>query len=123
MSLKIFLDLSLGSLFHRKNPHARANLFFSELTQRSPLVEVPKSSFTAMKFKIFLDSDSYECLLNHVAPGLSRAAIIEAVLLGNTRVVDCDDVQARELLVCARSHCPGAFDRIAEAFRAAGIKI
>ena len=123
MPLKIFLDLSLRSLFHRANPHARANLFLSEITQRSTLVEVPKRSFTAMKFKIFLDRDSYECLLNYVAPGLSRAAILEAVLLGNTRVVDCDDVQARELLVCARIHCPGAVDRIAEAFRAAGIKI
>ena len=78
---------------------------------------------TALKLKIFFDSDCYECLLNHVAAGLSRAAILEAVLLGNTRVVDCDDAEARELLVCARSHCPGAVGTLAEAIRAAGIKI
>jgi hypothetical protein len=76
-----------------------------------------------MKLKLFLDNDSYECLLNHVAPGLSRAAILEAVLLGNTRVVDCDDHEALELLLCVKSHCPSAVDRIAEAIRAAGIII
>jgi hypothetical protein len=76
----------------------------------------------ALKLKIFLDTDSYECLLNHVpdqAPG--RAAISEAVLLGHKRVVDCDNVEARYLLVYARSRCPDAVDRIAEAIRAAGL--
>ena len=76
-----------------------------------------------MKLKIFLDRDSYECLLNHVAPGLSRAALNAGVLLGNTRVIDCDDVEARDLLVCAISHCPAAVSRLAEALRVAGIKI
>jgi hypothetical protein len=77
-----------------------------------------------MKLKLFLDRDSYEGLLKHVAnEALCRAAILEAVLLGNTRVVDCDDVQARELLVCAINHWPGAIGRLAEAIRAAGIKI
>jgi hypothetical protein len=72
-----------------------------------------------MKLKLFLDKDSYECLLKHVShEAPCRAAISAAVLLGNTRVVDCDDVEARELLACARSHCPGAVDRIAEAIRA-----
>jgi hypothetical protein len=45
----------------------------------------------ALKLKIFLDGDGYKCLLKHVpdqAPG--RAAISEAVLLGYTRVVDCE---------------------------------
>jgi hypothetical protein len=77
----------------------------------------------ALKLKIFLDGDGYKCLLKHVpdqAP--SRAAISEAVLLGHTRVVDCNDVEARDLLVCARSHCPGAVDRLVEAIRAAGLK-
>jgi hypothetical protein len=76
----------------------------------------------SIKLKIFLDSDSYKCLLKHVpdqAP--SRAAISEAVLLGHTRVVDCNDVEARDLLVCARSHCPSAVARIAEAIRAVGL--
>ena len=75
-----------------------------------------------MKLKLFLDIDSYKCLLKNVpdrAP--SRAAISEAVLLGNTRVIDCDDVEARDLLVRARRHCPGAVARIAEAIRAAGL--
>jgi hypothetical protein len=52
-----------------------------------------------MKLKLFLDIDSYKCLLKNVpdrAP--SRVVISEAVLLGNTRVVDCDDVQAHDLL-------------------------
>jgi hypothetical protein len=72
--------------------------------------------------KLFLDNNSYECLLNHVPhQSLSRAALYTAVLLGNTRVVDCDDVQARDLLDCAISHCPGAVTRIAEAMRAAGL--
>jgi len=75
-----------------------------------------------VKLKIFLDGDSFECLLNHVPrPALSRDAINEAVLLGNTRVIDCDDVEARDLLVRARRHCPGAVARIAEAIRAAGL--
>ena len=74
-----------------------------------------------MKLKLFLDNDSYECLLNYVAPGLSRAAILEAVLLGNTRVVDCDDVEARDLLGKARSECPGGVRRITEAMLSAGL--
>jgi hypothetical protein len=36
-------------------------------------------------------------------------------------VVTCDDVAARDLLSHARSSCPGAATRIAEAFRAAGL--
>jgi hypothetical protein len=76
----------------------------------------------ALKLKIFLDSGSYKCLLNHVSHrALSRAVISEAVLLGHTRVIDCDDVEARELFACARSHCPSAVARIAEAIRAAGL--
>jgi hypothetical protein len=72
--------------------------------------------------KIFLDSGSYKCLLNHVSHrALSRAVISEAVLLGHTRVIDCDDVEARELFACARSHCPSAVARIAEAIRAVGL--
>ena len=76
-----------------------------------------------LKLKIFLDGHSFEWLLNHVPrQALSRDAINAAVLLGNTRVIDCDDVEARDLLVRARSHCPGAVARIAEAIRAAGLK-
>ena len=75
-----------------------------------------------MKLKIFLDNDSYECLVNQVPyQALSRAALDAAVLLGHTRIVDCEDVEARELLAYAVTHCPGAAHRIAEAMRAAGI--
>ena len=72
-----------------------------------------------MKLKLFLDIDSYKCLLKHLpdqAP--SRAALNAAVLLGNARVIECDDIQAHALLVYAKSHCPGAVDRLAEAIRA-----
>ena len=93
-----------------------------EINQRArDLARADTPAGSSMKLKIFLDTDSYKCLLKHVpdqAP--SRAAISEAVLLGHTRVVDCNDVEARDLLVYARSHCPDAVDRIAEAMRAAG---
>jgi hypothetical protein len=75
-----------------------------------------------MRLKIFLDIQSYECLIEHIsreAPG--RVAINAAVLLGNTRVVDCDDTEARDLLVGARNHCPGAVRRIIEAMLIAGL--
>ena len=67
-----------------------------------------------VKLKIFLDGDSFECLLNHVPRrALSRDAINEAVLLGNTRVIDCDDIEARDpfgsrsapLSGCRRQNC------------------
>ena len=75
-----------------------------------------------MKFKIFLDRDSYECLLEHVArDALSREVIHASVLLGNTRVVDCDDVEARDLLDQAQSQCPGAVRRITEAMLIRGL--
>jgi hypothetical protein len=75
-----------------------------------------------MKLKIFPDIPSYECLIEHVcreAP--SRAVINTAVQLGNTRVVHCDDIEARDLLVSARSQCPGAVRRITEAMLNAGL--
>ena len=75
-----------------------------------------------MKVTIFLDGDSYECLLKHVGrQALSRTVIDATVQLGNTRVVDCDDVEARDLLGKARSECPGAVRRITEAMLSAGL--
>jgi hypothetical protein len=44
-------------------------------------------------------------------------------MLGNTRVVDCDETQARELLVIARNHCPGAVRKINEAMLMAGLTL
>ena len=75
-----------------------------------------------LKLKIFLDISSYDCLVKCIySDALSRAAINAAGPLGNSRVVECDDIEARDLLFCAKSHCPGAVDKIAEAIRAAGI--
>jgi hypothetical protein len=77
---------------------------------------------SAMKLKIFLDSDSYECLYRHIArQAQSRVAINSAVLLGHTRVIDCADVEARDLLVTAQSQCPGAVRGITEAMLSAGL--
>jgi hypothetical protein len=76
----------------------------------------------ALKLKIFLDTSSYDCLVKCIySDALSRAAINAAGTLGNTRVVECDDIEARDLLFCAKSHCPGAVDKIAGAIRAAGL--
>jgi hypothetical protein len=75
-----------------------------------------------MKLKILLYDDSYECLLKHVAhKALRRSAMSEAVLRGHSRVIYCDDVEARDLLVLAQSQCPGAVRRITEAMRMAGL--
>jgi len=77
---------------------------------------------SSLKVTIFLDGDSYECLLKHVGrQALSRTVIDATVQLGNTRVVDCDDVEARDLLGKARSECPGAVRRITEAMLSAGL--
>ena len=63
-----------------------------------------------MKLKIFLDSDSYEWLWNHVPrQALSRDAINAAVLLGHTRVIDCDDVEARDLFLARKATVPVPF--------------
>ncbi len=60
-----------------------------------------------MRLKIFLDTESYRCLTRCIPiEARTRAAILTAVLLGNTRVIDCDDVEARELLLGTRSECP-----------------
>ena len=71
-----------------------------------------------MEVKIFLDIDSYDCLLKNVprqAP--SRAAINAAVRLGNTMIVECAEAEARALMVIARSRCPSVVASIADAIR------
>ena len=74
-----------------------------------------------MKLKIFLDGESYRCLTGCISiEARTRAAILTAMLLGNTRVVDCDDVQARELFKIAKQ-VPGAAHRIIEAMNLAGL--
>ena len=83
-----------------------------------------------MVLKFFIDGKSFECLKQTVPPGASwRSAIENAVHLsnvgaakvGSNAVVTCDDIAARDLLSHARTSCPGAATRIAEAFRAAGL--
>ena len=44
-----------------------------------------------------------------------------AVLLGDTRVIEYEDLEARKLLSLALIHCPAAVGRITEAMRAAGL--
>jgi hypothetical protein len=53
-------------------------------------------------------------LENTTRDAVNHPAIDGAVLLGNTRVIDCDAVEARDLLACARIHCPSAVPRITE---------
>ncbi len=70
-----------------------------------------------MQLKIFLDVASYDCLRRYLSSDVTNAA----VLLGSTLVIDCDDTEARELLLIARSLCPNAVGRIAEAIRTNGL--
>lgn len=83
-----------------------------------------------MILKFFIDGKNYECLKQSVPPesccysALDSAAYFANVGAANSvshAVVTCDDVAARDLLSHARSSCPGAATRIAEAFRAAGL--
>jgi|KBSSwiStaDraftv2_1062776.scaffolds.fasta_scaffold92056_1 hypothetical protein len=77
-----------------------------------------------ISLKIFLDITSYDCLREHLSSELMlRSCLSAAVMLGNTRVVDCDETQARELLVIARNHCPGAVRKINEAMLMAGLTL
>lgn len=83
-----------------------------------------------MILKFFIDGKSFECLKQNVPAeadcysALQRAAHFANVADANTgshAVVTCDDVAGRELLSHARSRCPDAATRIAEAFRASGL--
>ena len=77
-----------------------------------------------ISLKIFLDITSYDSLREHLSSELMlRSCLSAAVMLGNTRVVDCDETQARELLVIARNHCPGAVRKINEAMLMAGLTL
>jgi len=64
--------------------------------------------------KIFLDIMSYDCLMDHLSsePMLGSLLSTAVILINNTRVFDCDEMQARELLSIARKHCPGAFAKL-----------
>ena len=50
-----------------------------------------------------------------------QSCLSEAVLcFGKVTVFECDEMQARELLVVAQKHCPGAVRRIKAAMLMAG---
>ena len=77
----------------------------------------PFMLFFSDVLKIFLDIASYDCLSEHLSSeSMLRSSLSAAILLGNTRVVDCDEPQARELVVIARNHCPDAVRKINDAF-------
>ena len=68
-----------------------------------------------MQLRIFMDIYSYEFFIEHLSPqSMSWAAINRATLLGRTRVVECDLIEAQELLLCTRKSCPSAIARISE---------
>ena len=92
------------------------------MIEAAALHEINESKGRSMRLKIFLDRESYRCLTSCIPiEARTRSAILTAVLLGNTRVVDCDDEEARELLLKTRSECPGAAHRIIEAMNLAGL--
>lgn len=71
-----------------------------------------------MVLKILLPSDAYQRLLRFVPHALScRKSLANASLLGNTRVVECNVREARELLVKAKVYCPDAVENIHEAIQ------
>jgi hypothetical protein len=83
-----------------------------------------------MRLKIFIDNKNFECLRQYVPPGAICVPVLKhAVHIANiadpqgagNAVVTCDDIEARDLLMHARSSCPGAVTRISEALRAAGL--
>jgi hypothetical protein len=61
--------------------------------------------------------------MEHLSPqSMLRTCLSAAVMhVGHTKVFDCDEMQARELLVIARKHCPGAVRKIIEAMFMAGL--
>ena len=75
--------------------------------------------------EIFLDITSYDCLREHLsAESMLRSCLSGAVThLGHTTVFDCAEMQARELLVIARNHCPRAVRKIKEAMVMAGLTL
>ena len=92
------------------------------MIEAAALHEINESKGRSMKLKIFLDRESYRCLTSCISiEARTRDAILTAVLLGNTRVVDCDEEEARELLLRTRSEYPGAAHRIIEAMNLAGL--
>ena len=74
-----------------------------------------------MQLKIFLDINSYEFFLRKLSPrSTGWAPINRAVLMGSTRIVECDRSEANALLVHARDLNSEAVTRITEALCSPG---
>jgi hypothetical protein len=75
-----------------------------------------------MLLKIFLDITNYDCLREHLfSESMLRSCPSAAVMLvSNIRIVDCDEMQVREVLVIARNHCTDAVRKINGAMLMAG---
>jgi hypothetical protein len=79
-----------------------------------------------MTLKIFLDDKSFHCLKQSIPTGSRSKSIIEKAvhldLFGGNAVLNCDEAEARNLLLYAE-HCPGVIASIHKAFRAAGLAL
>jgi hypothetical protein len=72
-----------------------------------------------MQLKIFLDINSYNFFLSQLSHrSMSWTPINTAVLMGRTRIVECDRNEARALLLQAEGFCPAAAASITEALSA-----
>ena len=71
-----------------KSKHAREASAAQRLLRKN--YSAFKETLNPMKLKIFLDTESYRCLTSCLSiAARTRTAILTAVLLGNTRVIDC----------------------------------
>ena len=87
----------------------------NEVTGRR-IIELRKQLADSAIVKIFLDVQSYESLIAHISPeSACRATLIDAHLLGNMRIVKCNETLAHHLLVTAQEHCSDAITRIIDA--------
>ena len=79
-----------------------------------------------MNVKIFLDDNSFYCLKRSIPAGSRSKLIIKNArhlkFFGNNAVVNCDEAQARNLLLYA-AHCPAAIASIHEALGSAGLPL
>ena len=82
------------------------------------------SELLIMTLRIFLDEKSFHCLKQSVPAGSRSKSILMKVdylnLFGCTAVLNCDEAEARNLLLYA-NHCPGVVTSINAAFRSAGL--
>ena len=85
-----------------------------------------------MKFHVFLNESSFDCLYKSVPKGsrsrepLDQAVRLEArgfsAVVGNI-AIECDEEESRDLLNQAQVHCQTAVESIRLALRSAGIRV